>query len=325
MKEDIRQTLLSTGAVAAGFAAAQDVGEEVSRQYEAWIGEGHHAGMEYLARHSTLKKHPRHVMEDTATVISLAYSYAPSALRAPSLPAIACYAYGKDYHDVIRQRLNEVVGTLRERYGGNWRVCVDTAPIAERYWAVKAGIGKRGENGSVIVDNCGSLCFLAEVLTSLQTTPDAPSEASCIGCGACRKACPTGALLEVGTIDSRRCLNYLTIEHRGEWTGEMLETMHSRAGRESLYGCDICQTVCPHNKGAAPSAIMEFAPAAGILTLDADDVAAMTAQGFSAFFKGSAIKRAKFDGLLRNAGNVLEGRQEASGDDNPALRQEKRQ
>ena len=306
IKETIRAAMLQSGAVAVGFARAADIGEETMDGYRRWISNGMHAGMAYLSRHTELKRNPRSVLTDAATVISVAFSYAPSSFRRSTLPVIACYAYGKDYHDVIRGRLDEAVRKLSERLGGSWRVCIDSAPVAERYWALKSGIGRNGRNGSVIVENCGCYCFLAEILTSHPVAPDTPSEASCAGCGACVAACPTGALRHDGKIDSARCLSYLTIEHRGEWEGEMLAAMRSDAGKNCLFGCDACLRACPHNRDVEPTRIPEFIPSEEIMTLDADTVTKMTQVEFSAMFKGSPIKRAKLDGLRRNALNILE-------------------
>jgi len=305
MKESIRKTILEAGACAVGFAKAEEIEAQAIAVYHKWISDRHHAGMDYLARHAVLKVHPRNVLESAASVISIAFSYSPGTLRPPALPVISCYAYGEDYHEVIRRKLTPVITTFRERFGGDWKVCVDTAPLAERYWAMKCGIGRLGKNGSVIIDGYGSMCFLAEILTSCSITPDMPSEKVCDMCGACVSACPTNALNNDGTINSSRCLNYLTIEHRGEWTGEMTETMHTEVGKNCLYGCDICQTVCPHNHNIQPTGITEFFPSEKIMKLDAAAVADMTHEEFSAFFKGSAIKRAKYDGLLRNALNIL--------------------
>lgn len=304
-KEEIRERILQAGALAAGFAEARDIDAEELRRHEQWIGEGRHAGMDYLARHLSLKGNPSSVVENAATVISVAFSYAPSAVRDDSLPAIACYALGEDYHDVIRRRLTPVTEHFKVEYGGEWRICIDSAPLPERYWAKKCGIGMQGKNGSVIVESAGSYVFLAEIVTTVRIAPDEPSRGICSQCGECSRACPQNALSEDGTIDSRRCLNYLTIEHRGPWEAEMAEAMLTEAARHTLFGCDICQKVCPHNKTVVPTDIGEFQPKPQIMNLTAEEVLAMTQPGFSAMMKGSPLKRAKLEGLRRNAANTL--------------------
>ncbi len=301
LREEVRKALIEAGAVAVGFAAAGDVSEGQALTYDRWIKEGKHAGMEYLPRHALLKKNPRNVLESVRTVITTAWSHHPAEWRADSLPQIACYAWGDDYHDVLRRRIAAAISPLMDSYGGDWRICIDSAPIAERYWAVRSGIARRGLNGSVIVDNFGSDIFLAEVLTSHQIAPDAPEERFCDRCGACVRRCPTGALKGDGTVDARRCLSYLTIEHRGEWSREGEEAMNTPVGRATLFGCDICRRVCPHNRDVPPTAIAEFSPRPGMLELTAEEIRAMTQEEFSRRFKGSPLKRARLAGLLRNA------------------------
>lgn len=304
-KEEIRKKIIETGAVAVGFAVAGDVDAEVTSKYREWIAKGYHAGMDYLQRHASLKTNLESVLPYAATVISVAFSYAPKEFRDFRLPQIACYAYGDDYHDVIRRRLTSVVEMLKEELGGEWRICIDSAPVAERYWALKSGIGIRGMNGSVIVGNAGGYIFLAEIITTVLLPADEPSRGECKKCGACQKACPQKALLADGTIDSRRCLNYLTIEHKGEWREELAGYMQGDVAGNTLYGCDICLRVCPHNKNIVPTEIREFEPRERIMTLTADEAAVMTQEEFSTLFKGSPIKRAKLAGLQRNARNVL--------------------
>lgn len=305
VKEDIREILSGSGAIAIGFATASTVDKDATCKYDKWIEEGNHAGMEYLKNHATLKTHPSHVLENVSTVISMAFSHAPAKTRDESLPVIACYAYGEDYHDVLRKRLKPIVERLKNKYGGEWRICIDSAPLPERYWAMKCGIGRIGKNGSIIVDNFGSYIFLVEVLTTLTVPPDEARKDVCMNCGACIKACPQGALLNDGTVDSRRCINYLTIEHKGKWEGEYHNAMQTDAARHSLYGCDICQKVCPYNKDVPASNIIEFYPKEELLTLTKEKVMTMTQEEFSKFFKGSAIKRAKLNGLRRNAENII--------------------
>lgn len=305
IKAAIRQAVTGCGAVAVGFARAADTDSRAMGQMAEWLRRGGHAGMDYLERHMPLKQNPEHVMEGASTVVCAAFSYAPSATRDDALPMIAGYALGEDYHDVLRRRLREATDSLRDSFGGEWRICIDSAPLPERYWAMKAGIGRLGRNGTLIVDGCGCYVFLAEILTSLEIEPDTPSAEGCMGCGACVRACPTQALCDDGTIDSARCLSYLTIEHKGPWTGRMREAMQTGAGRRCLFGCDICLRVCPHNLDAVPSRIAEFRPSETIMRIDAEDVDGMDRETFARAFKGSPLKRARLEGLMRNALNIL--------------------
>lgn len=304
-KETVKALIFSSGAVAVGFAASGDVEETVMDNYRKWIAGGNHAEMDYLRCHIPLKENPKSVLSGVATVISIAFGYAPKTFRSPELPRIACYSYGEDYHDVIRKRLTPIVDQLKDTFGGDWRICIDSAPIAERYWALRSGIGIRGMNGSVIVEKSGGYVFLAEIVTTVAFAPDEPSHKECKKCGACLKACPQNALNNDGTIDSRRCLNYLTIEHRGEWHDEYARHMKTQAACHTLYGCDICLRVCPYNIGVSPTKISEFWPLRGIMTLTAEEVAALSQEQFSALFKGSPIKRAKLAGMRRNAFNII--------------------
>lgn len=303
-KECVRALLLRSGAVAAGFAAASSVENGVIADMEEWVKGGNNAGMDYLARHTQLKKDPGNILPGVKTVISLAFSFNPAKPRDEKLPVIASYAFGDDYHDVLRNRLSPIVESLKGDLGGDWRICIDSAPLAERYWAVRAGIGYIGRNGMVIVGEHGSCIFLAEVLTTLTFSPDTPSSGNCLGCGRCEQACPGKALSADGKVDCRRCLSYLTIEHRGEWSPEMMEIMQTVAGRTTLFGCNRCVAVCPHNKNVPPSHIEEFALRDSYAALTPSRAASLKREEFAPLFRKSAIKRTKYDGFIRNALNL---------------------
>lgn len=303
MKEQLRKMILDAGAAAAGFAAAKPVDESETVLLSRFVEEGRHAGMEFLRRHIPLRHDPRNVLPEVKSIVSCAFSYAPAEKRDPELPYIAAYALGKDYHDVIRRVLSGVMERFSALHPSSWRVCIDSAPLPERWWALRAGIGERGLNGSVIVEGAGPMCFLAEILTSIEFEPDQPSERRCEGCGRCVEACPTGALRSDGSLDARRCISYLTIEHRGEWDEEGAEAMSTPEGRETLFGCDRCQQVCPHNSISHAAILPDFRPDPAIAALTKDMVANLTQEEFSALFRGSPIKRARLAGLLRNLQN----------------------
>ena len=299
MKEEIRKAIKSAGASEVGFARAGSIDDKAALEYEKWIEGGNHGEMDYLSRHLPLRKHTDFVLSGAKTVISCAFSYVPEKIRDESLPVIAAYAYGEDYHEVIRKRIGELLKYFTDSYGGKWRLCIDSAPMAERYWAVKSGIGKRGINGGVIVEGCGSMCFLAEILTTLEIEPDSPCEESCMECGKCVEACPTHALKANGELDASRCINYLTIEKKGEFT-ENEKKLINEGGKEILLGCDECIKVCPHNKGLKPTKINEFLIKEEMLKVGSEEIMAMQEDDFRKIFKKNAVMRTGRKGLLRN-------------------------
>lgn len=290
--ERLRRLVLESGASRVAFAEATATDRNDNTVIDDWIESGCHGDMTYLERYGDLRRDPRLLLDGARTVICCAFDYRPSARH----PLFADYAIGLDYHEVIRHRLDHAAEEIRREFGGDTRICVDTAPIRERYWAVVSGLGFIGLNGQIIVDGIGSKVFLAEILWTGRALPDAAASGrSCIGCGACVKACPGNALNGRCGVDARRCLSYLTIEYRGELPQDL-----SLNGR--IYGCDICQDVCPHNKvSAGHSTIAEFEPTAELMTLTADDILMMKPEDFNSVFRHSAVRRTKLTGLQRNA------------------------
>lgn len=290
-KEAIRQEIIAAGACRAGFATACKIDETEDARYNRWIDCGKHGEMRYLERYGEIRRDPRLLLDGAKTVISCAFDY-----RQPtSHPLFADYAIGADYHEVLRDRLSEAAEHMRSRYGGDTRVCVDTAPIHERYWAAKSGIGFIGLNGQLIVEGIGTKVMLGEILWTIDVEPDRPlTDKKCIGCGACAKACPGGALDGKGGLDARRCLSYLGIEYRGDLPEDL--RFHGR-----IYGCDVCQDVCPYNKPTDKVAIEEFTPRQELMDLDIEKVRGLDDERFRSLFRHSAVKRAKLSGLLRNA------------------------
>lgn len=233
--------------------------------FERWLAQGMHAGMDYMNRHEALRRDPRLLLDGTRSIVSVAFNY-----RQPNpYPQIAVYALGRDYHKVLRKILKRVVAPLREEYGGGWRICIDSAPILERYWAVRSGMAVRSpRSGNVVVPGVGSMVFLAEILTTAEipesrynfvTESAAPASFDFDGETA-EKVCPTGALQPGGMVDSRRCINYLTIEHRGPWNEEQRQLMSLPGAKGHVFGCDICQNACPSNQGEPLPVIPEFQP-----------------------------------------------------------------
>lgn len=304
-KEIIRNLLLEAGACAVGFAEAGEIEQQAAKTFYEWIGNGYNSGMTYLERHMNLRLHTDNVLPGCKTVISLAFSYNSSKKRDENLSKISSYALMADYHDVIRKRLSPVINGLKKEYGGKWRLCIDSAPLAERFWAVKSGIGILGKNGAIIINSYGSKVFLAEILTTLYFCPDIPIEEKCIGCDKCIKVCPTGALQNDGIINTNKCLSYLTIEKRGNWDSAESVIMSSAGGDKTLFGCECCITVCPYNQYILTSTIPEFIPDDKLLKISEQEILRMTEKEFNEIFKRTPLKRAKYEGLRRNAMNIV--------------------
>ncbi len=315
------------------------VSEDEARRYEDWLATGMNAGMAYIANHMPLRRDPALVLEGARSVVAMAFPYPEGVDYAPGEARVAAYAQGDDYHDVLREALAPDISALTGLLGGAWRLCIDSAPVRERYWAVRSGLGRRTRSGNVAVKGMGTRCFLAILLTdvppevlrpALETLwgdsllPDTPpadmAEAlhpACHDCHRCERACP-GKALHAGTVDARRCVSYLTIEHRGEWTSdEACGVMSAPGARNCLFGCDICVRVCPLNMAATAERgplsatavpLDRFQPREEIARLTRGKAASMTQEEFSSTFKGSPVKRAKLAGLRRNALGLRGGR-----------------
>ena len=288
--------LCECDALAWGVAQADTVDGSALSLRDSWLQAGNHAGMEYLERYSELRADPRLLLPGAQSIIVAAFNYFPSQRQPAAAPQFAWYAYGRDYHDVLRTRLSNVAETLGAAYpDAQFRICVDTAPVMERYWAVKAGVGFIGRNAQLIVPGHGSACFLGEIITTIAFTPSQPCAQSCPeGCDRCIRACPGHAIGTDSTVDARRCLSYLTIEHRGPFPDDA-----PPLGRR-IYGCDSCQTACPLNADASPTTIPEFQLRPALMSITDNRIANMTQTEFSAMFAHSAVKRTKLTGLLRN-------------------------
>lgn len=299
---ELRRRLKDAGVFKSGIARVEAVDAATITGYDRWLSEGMNGEMAYLEKYHDIRSNPALLLPGARSVVSCAFNYWWGPVDSPL--RWASYALGDDYHDVVRGRLQSVADAITAETGAECRVCVDTAPILERYWAVRSGVGFIGLNQQLIIPGAGTHFFLGEIITTLDLTPDAPCTLTCGECRRCLHACPGGALRENDkapgnpateiTLDSRRCLSYLTIEYRGEFPDG------TRPGKH-IYGCDVCQEVCPHNRKAPLSDIEEFRPRPAILRLDTDAILEMRQEDFSAIFRKSAIKRTKLTGLQRNA------------------------
>ncbi len=307
------------GFSACGVAVADHVGEKVSAAFNNWLACGFNADMRYMEGNQEKRMDPRLLLPGAKSVVVVAMNYYPSKLIEKGHPQFAYYAYGKDYHDVMKSRLENLassLGVVDVRYVKEEDVisqkhlgliCCDTVPMLDRYWAWRAGLGFIGKNTSLIIPGKGSYFFLGEIITDRSfTSYDQPLEFHCGCCEQCLHACPTGALGEPYRVDASKCLSYLTIENRGaipdEYAGKM---------GDCIYGCDRCQQTCPHNRFAAPTSIEEFEPSEELLSMTADDWKQLTKEEYLRLFRGSAVKRAKYDGFKRNIDAALNGIDEA--------------
>lgn len=299
-KEAVRQLIIDAGAVAAGFANVEPVPENQQDIYKHWVNSGHHAGMEYMERYQEVRDNPEELLPGAKTIIVSAFPYVnKQSLRHP---LFADYALGKDYHTVLRKALEPVCNHIKTIVANSeTRICIDTAPLRERFWASRAGVGYIGLNNQLIVPGAGSAVFIASILWTHSLEPDQSLEnKKCLECGKCVKACPTGALNNEGGIDARRCLSYLTIEHRGSFPEDICLN-----GR--IYGCDVCRNACPLDILTDKPILPDFTPDDALMALTADDIENMTQEQFSLIFSKSAVKRAKLEGLKRNVASKGRG------------------
>ena len=292
--QTIKAEAARLGFLACGLARAERVDQTQEARFRKWIAEGKHGEMDYLARNIEKRMDPRLLVEGAQTMVVVAMNYLPADL--PEKPPLARYAYGKDYHDVVRERLLALLQGLNLKPYEDGRAFVDTAPVDERYWAVKAGLGWTGRNGQLIIPRAGSYFFLGElILVHPADAYDSPKRNLCGNCRACVDACPAGALCGDGSMDARKCLSYLTIEHRGPLSEEAGEQMG-----DCFYGCDRCAEVCPWNRFARPTQEAAFAPSAELLRMKTEDWRTLDVETYRRLFKGSAVKRVKYEGLKRN-------------------------
>ena len=288
---------MSLGFDACGFAAAVAVDDEAVARYDRWIDQGRNGCMQWAAGHRDLRRDPALLLEGAQTVISLAMNYYPATCQPPGALRVAYYAYGRDYHEVLREKMTRLAHFIEEITHCTTRPCVDSAPIRERYWAQRAGLGFIGRNNCLILPGKGSYYFLGEIVTTALLPPDEPCTLSCGDCGKCVAACPTGALGDEGAADCRRCLSCLLIENHDaelpEWARDVMG--------DRVVGCDECQLACPHNAHAAATQIEDFALTEAVKNLSRDRIEAMTSGEFKRTFAHSAISRLRFKTLRRNA------------------------
>jgi epoxyqueuosine reductase len=293
----IRQEAQRLGFDFIGFAKAEQMTEE-ARRLETWLNGEKHGKMAYLANHFDKRIDPRKLVENAKTVVSLTYNYFTNATPTdPEAPKIAMYAHGKDYHFVVKDKLKSLLQYIQTTIGEvNGRCFVDSAPVLERDWAKRSGVGWVGKNTLLIHPKQGSYFFLAELIIDIALVADSPMKDYCGTCRRCIEACPTEAIAPEGYfMDGSKCISYLTIELKDEIPTEFQGKMSNW-----MFGCDICQQVCPWNRFSKPHHEPDFEPHTALLQYSKSEWMDITEDVFQNIFRKSAVKRTGFKGLKRN-------------------------
>ncbi|MBC6426370.1 MAG: tRNA epoxyqueuosine(34) reductase QueG [Ekhidna sp.] len=294
-REIIKKIASELGFSFCGISKAEFLEEEAPK-LEEWLKRGYQGKMSYLENHFDKRLDPTKLVPGAKSIVSLIYNYFPEQIHQDKdKPKIAKYAYGQDYHFVIKDKLKKFMTCIHKKIGEvNGRIFVDSAPVHERAWAAKSGLGWMGKNSLLLNQEMGSFFFLAELIIDLELEPDGPVKDYCGTCTACQDACPTDAIPEPYVVDGSRCISYLTIELKDEIPQEFKDKMENW-----VFGCDICQDVCPWNRFSTPHAESKFRPQ-GWEDLREGDWQEMTEEVFQRVFKKSAVKRTNFAGLIRN-------------------------
>ncbi len=280
-----------------GISKADFLSEEAPR-LENWLAEKRNGKMDYMSNHFDMRLDPRLLVDNAKSVVSLLLNYYPSTIQTETdSPKLSKYAYGEDYHYVIKDKLKDLFRFIKDEIGEvGGRVFVDSAPVMDKVWAKKSGLGWIGKNSNLIHPKHGSFFFIAELILDLELVPDGPMKDYCGSCTRCIDACPTDAIIEPYVVDGSKCISYLTIKLKdqilpSEFKGKMDNWM---------FGCDICQDVCPWNRFSKPHTEPKFNPHDQLLKMSKADWEDISEELFRELFKNSAVKRTKFDGLKRN-------------------------
>jgi len=293
----VKQTAAVFGFDYCGIAKAEKLDHE-ARRLESWLNKGFHGNMAYMNNYFDLRVDPTKLVPGAKSVITLLLNYFPDEQQKTGVPRVSKYAYGKDYHEVIREKLKNFLKTLQQNIGEiNGRGFTDSAPVLERSWAVKSGLGWIGKNGNLITKNQGSFFFIATLITDLELEPDDPfAKDYCGTCTKCIDSCPTEAILPNKVIDGSKCISYFTIELKDMLIPDKMKGKFEN----NLFGCDICQDVCPWNRFSKPNTETEFTPLNEVLHFSKNDWEELTEESFKVIFKKSPLKRSKFEGIKRN-------------------------
>jgi epoxyqueuosine reductase len=293
----IKRAAAEAGFDFCGIAKAQPLDED-ARRLELWLNKGMHGSMAYMEKYFDLRVNPYKLLPGAKSVITLLLNYFPAHHQPADVPKISSYAYGKDYHEVIRERLNFLLLQIKNNIGDvHGRGFVDSAPVLERSWAVKSGLGWIGKNGNMINKQNGSFFFIATLIVDIELQYDDPFVKDFCGtCTKCIDACPTNAILDDKTVDGSKCISYFTIELKDQLIPDEMKGKFDGW----MFGCDTCQDVCPWNRFSKSTVETSFAPIPEILNFTTTDWEELTEEGFKKIFQHSPLKRAKYNGIKRN-------------------------
>jgi epoxyqueuosine reductase len=283
------------GFLSCGVSKAEFLEEEAPR-LESWLNKQMHGEMSYMENHFDKRLDPRLLVDGAKSIVSVLYNYYPSKLQNPDSYKLSKYAYGTDYHFVIRDKLNELLAYIRDEIGEvNGRCFVDSAPVLDKAWAAKSGLGWIGKHSNLLTQKVGSFYFIAELIIDLDLEYDTPVTDHCGSCTACIDACPTEAITEPYVVDGSKCISYFTIELK-----ENIPSDFKGQFDDWMFGCDVCQDVCPWNRFSKPHNEPLFNPKPELLAMSKRDWEELTEETFKKVFQKSAVKRTKFYGLKRN-------------------------
>lgn len=293
----IKQLSTELGFSYCGIAKAERLNDD-ARKLEQWLNKGMHGKMQYMENHFEQRVDPQKLVPGAKSVITLLKNYYPSEQQSAAAPNIAKYAWGKDYHEVIREQLRFFLQKIKMEVGDiNGRGFVDSAPVLERAWAIKSGLGWVGKNGNLINKQAGSFFFIATLVVDIELNYDDPyAKDYCGTCTKCIDHCPTDAILENKVIDGSKCISYFTIELKDALIPEEMKGKFN----DWMFGCDICQDVCPWNRFSTPHTEEQFNPLPSILHLTQKEWGDIQEETFNILFRHSPLKRAKFSGIQRN-------------------------
>jgi epoxyqueuosine reductase len=295
--ETIKEAAARLGFDHCGIAKAGVLNED-ARRLESWLNKGLHGNMQYMENHFDMRIDPSKLVPGAKSVITLLLNYFPTQQQKAGAPKIAKYAYGRDYHEVIRDKLKKFLAEIKLNIGEvNGRGFVDSAPVLERSWAQKTGLGWIGKNGNLINKQSGSFFFIATLIVDIEMAYDgAHARDYCGTCTQCIDSCPTNAILPDKVVDGSKCISYFTIELKSALIPDAMKGKFD----DWMFGCDVCQDVCPWNRFSKATSEIHFKPIPEILNFSTNDWEELTEESFRLIFKDSALKRSKFAGIKRN-------------------------